>query len=512
MKINTNVKKPWCSASIGWMLLIMAVFLCLTSGSPWRLHAAESKPVITDLGITLAVQRNLNLDIGVVPATIDVKTSQGIVTLSGSVDNLLAKDRARKIAETIRGVKGVVNLLAVKPVARPDEDIRKDILMALLRDPATESYQIGVSVKDGTVKLTGSVGSWAESQLAADVACDVSGIKDLQNDISINYTAKHTDAEIAAVIEARLHSDIWVAGDPIEVQVNSGKVTLTGAVGSVLERWQATADAWVMGVQAVESRDLKVNSEMQQQDLRKSAFAPKSDEQIKQGVLAAFHFDPRVASSAVQVIVENGEVILYGKVTHLKAKQAAGQDARNILGVRGVDNQVEMDPFLDLPSDADTQGALRAALAWNSLMFGAHIEAAVIRHVAYLSGTVDTPLQKTIAQDLASRIKGVMVVRNKLNIEPGDWVWNERWAPHATWPSPPPMRSDQEIKKAVEQAFFWSPFVDRNDIKVTVDGGVVVLTGTVGSSVGWMQAYQDAKRSGASTVIDRLKIVKNAWF
>jgi hypothetical protein len=45
-----------------------------------------------------------------------------------------------------------------------------------------------------------------------------------------------------------------------------------------------------------------------------------------------------------------------------------------------------------------------------------------------------------------------------------------------------------------------------------MDGGVMVLTGTVGSSVGWMEAYQDAMKSGASTVVDRLKIVKNAWF
>jgi osmotically-inducible protein OsmY len=492
------------------MLLIIAVFLGLPLGS-LRLQAAESKPVITDLGITLAVQRNLNLDHGLVPATIDVKTSQGIVTLSGSVDNLMAKDRARKIAETIRGVKGVVNLLAVKPVARPDEDIRKDILMALLRDPATESYQIGVSVKDGTVKLTGSVGSWPESQLVADVARDVSGIKDLQNNISITYAAKPTDADITPDIEARLQSDIWVAGDPIEVQVNSGKVKLTGEVGSVLEQWQAVADAWVIGVQSVDFSDLKVNPEIEQKNLRQSAFAPKSDEQIKQAVLRAFRYDPRLANSAIQVIVQDGEVILYGQVTHLKAKQAAGQDARNLLGVRGVENQVEMDPFLNLPSDADTQSALRAALAWNSLLFGAHMEAAVIGHVAYLSGTVDYASQKTIAEDVASRVKGVMVVRDKLKLEPKDWVWNEQWAPYGTW-SPPVLMSDQEIKKAVERAFFWSPFVHRSDIKVTVDGGVVVLTGTVGSFAGWMEAYLDAKRSGASAVVCRLKIVKHGWF
>ena len=104
------------------------------------------------------------------PNDVDVSTSQGIVTLSGSVDNLLAKERAVKIAESIRGVRGVIDRITVTPVSRPDADIRKDILTALLQDPATESYQVAVSVQDAVATLTGSVGSYAEKQLAARIA------------------------------------------------------------------------------------------------------------------------------------------------------------------------------------------------------------------------------------------------------------------------------------------------------------------------------------------------------
>jgi osmotically-inducible protein OsmY len=488
------------------------VFLGLPLGSLLRLQAAESKPLITDQGVTLAVKRNLNVDHGVLPATIEVKTTQGIVTLSGSVDNLMSKQRALQVAEAVRGVKGVANLITVKPVARPDEDIRKDILMALQHDPATEPYQIGVSVNEGIVALTGSVGSWAESQLAVDVAREVSGIKEVQNNITVNYTAKRTDAEIAADIEGRLQWDIWVAGDPIKVQVNSGKATLTGEVGSVFEQSQAALDAWVIGVQSMDCNNLIVNPEIEQKNLRKTAFAAKSDEQIKQAILTTFRYDPRLANTAIEVNVEDGEAILYGQVNHLKAKQAAGQDARNILGVLGVDNQIVMDPLLDLPSDAETQNGLRAALAWNPQLFGAQIEAAVIGHVAYLSGTADNPLQKATAQDVASRTKGVILVRNRLRVDTWDLVWDPKMMAEVAWTTTAPLKSDEEIKRAVERSFFWSPFVHRNDIKVTVDGGVVVLTGTVGSAVGWMEAYQDAWKSGASSVVCRLKVAKNAWF
>ena len=73
------------------------------------------------------------------PNDVDVSTSQGIVTLSGSVDNPLAKERAVKIAKSIRGVLGVIDQIIVTPVSRSDEDIRKDIQAALQEDPATES-------------------------------------------------------------------------------------------------------------------------------------------------------------------------------------------------------------------------------------------------------------------------------------------------------------------------------------------------------------------------------------
>ena len=87
-------------------------------------------------------------------------------------------------------MRGVIDRITVTPVSRPDEDIRKDILTALLQDPATESYQVPVSVQDAVVTLTGSVGSYAEKQLAARIAKGVKGVKEVRNDVTINYLAK----------------------------------------------------------------------------------------------------------------------------------------------------------------------------------------------------------------------------------------------------------------------------------------------------------------------------------
>src|ERR1039458_462470 len=148
------------------------------------LQAATPKKEITDNGITSAVEAGFKLEKGVFPNDVDVSTSQGIVTLSGSASNLLAKERAVKIAESLRGVRGVIDRITVTPVSRPDTDIRKDILTALTQDPATESYQVPVSVQAAVVTLTGSVGSYPEKQLAARIAKGVKGVKEVRNDVN----------------------------------------------------------------------------------------------------------------------------------------------------------------------------------------------------------------------------------------------------------------------------------------------------------------------------------------
>ena len=183
------------------------------------LQAATPAKEVTDSRITSAVEDGLISEKGVVPNNMDVNSSQGIVTLSGPADNLLTKDRMVKIAESIRGVRGVIDRIAVTPVSRPDEDIRKDILMALLQDPATDSYQVAVSVKGAVATLTGSVHSNGEKQLAGRIAKGVKGAKEVQNDVTITYLTKRSDQEIAADVKARLQWDIWINGDMVNSTV-----------------------------------------------------------------------------------------------------------------------------------------------------------------------------------------------------------------------------------------------------------------------------------------------------
>ncbi|HUJ09539.1 MAG TPA: BON domain-containing protein [Verrucomicrobiae bacterium] len=498
--------------------LFIALTLQAVALQPTR--AAIPSNSVLDHKITTAVEDELLFEKSVSPNFIDVTTDKGIVTLTGTVNDILAKDRAVKIAETIRGVRAVVNRIEVRPTARPDQDIRKGVLAVLSRDPATEGYQIAVSVTNAVVTLTGTVGSWAEVRLAGEVAKGVTGVKELSNDLKMHYAVERPDSAIAADVKARLRWDVWLNNDSINAIVQDGKVTLTGTVGSVLEKSRATGDAWVDGVFSVDATELNVEPWARERWRRQKKFSPTPDSDIKKAVALAFHYDPRVAAFSPDVRVEDGAVILSGVVGDLKAKISAAQDARDVVGVVSVDNLLKVRRNA-LPSDAAASQDLKAALLWDPTLDGTSIESTVIHHVAYLSGLVDSGLQRQEAQDLAERTKGVVEVHNHLEVEPTYPIPPLRWPDFEdryNWPfgwsqiPPPPLKSDAQIRKDIEKAFFWSPFVDRDDIQLRVRDGVATLTGTVEGWVAVKEAQRDAYKGGASFVINRLHVRKGTWF
>jgi len=523
MKKLLNERPPLKTIGRWATILLIAAGLQIPLLPP--LQAATTGKKITDSAITIAVENEILFDRGVFPNDVDVSTREGIVTLSGSADNLLAKERAVKIAESIRGVRGAIDLITVTPISRPDADIRKDILAALQEDPATESYQVAVSVLEGVATLTGTVGSYAEKQLSARIVMGVMGVKAIRNDVTINYLAKRTDPEIQADILARLRWDIWINAGLISAAVKDGNVTLTGMVGSAIGKSRAYDDAWVNGVVSVNDSGMIIEPWIYVNARKKLEYSIMPDSEIKRAVEAAFRLDPRVSAFSPEVTVQLGEVRLRGIVGNLKAKTSAEQDAKNIVSVWWVDNFLKVRPKERL-TDAEMKNQLNAALFWDPLLEGSTIDATVINGVADLSGTVSSNLQKDEAQDVASRTKGVLLVRNYLKVEPETsttryfgpynpsyyWLYFERPAYSASGMlGPRPYLTDEQIKTNIQDRLYWSPFVDLDSIKVTVEDRVATLTGTVGTWIGWEEVDKDAHNGGADVVLNRVKIKKGAW-
>lgn len=443
---------------------------------------------VKDQDITLAIEAELLADDSVSAHMIDVETTQGVVTLTGTVGNILSKEKSTRIAENIRGVRAVVNRITVRPVIRPDEEIREDVEQALLKDPATDSFEIDVKVTNGMVTLTGTVESWAEKNLSALVAKGVSGVRDLRNQIDIAYRVNRLDQEIEKEIERRLETDTFVDDALIKVDVENGDVKLAGTVGSAAEKSRAYFDAWVAGVESIDDDNLEVKWWAMDKLERHEEVVIKSDEAIKKAVEDAFFYDPRVYSFEPRVDVNQGIVTLSGVVGNLKALEAAEEDARATVGVVDVINNLKV-RFETGPTDTEIEDNVEQALSWDPFLERHDISVTVLNNKVYLYGNVDTEFEKDHASDVAARVRGAAEVQNNLAVL-SHWQW----------------KSDGEIKEDVIEEFFWSLVVDGDDITVAVDDGVVTLDGAVDDWHEHDLAVKNAFEAGAKQVHSLLDI------
>ena len=497
------------------VLILSLGMLAAWSAAP---EVAVAEPQLSDQAISDQVEDELLFDAAVLSANIDVETIDGIVTLTGSVNNILAKERSARLAQAVKGVRAVVNRVEVTPsTERTDEEIANDIEAAWLNDPATESYEASVSVNDGVATVTGTVDSWLEKQLVATVAKGVRGVTDVKNQVMMRLAPERPDSEIQREIEQALRWNTYLDfATAVDVQVDDGVVTLSGTVGSVGEQNTAIQLAWVNGVKDVDSDHLQIRDWLQDPDRRDSSHPVVSDSEIEQAVKDALLYDPRVKSFNVDVEARFGQVTLRGEVDNLKAKSAAANTAQNTYGVSMVNNRLKV-RSPDQPSDDELERRIRDALLRDPYTDSYDVTVAVSNGIADLFGTVDTYFERSQAEDVASRIKGVTMVDNNLVVQPGDepYVFDpfvDTYYPYSyhwygnRYEHLSAEKSDVEIKEDIQDELWWSPFVDADQVIVSVNDGTATLTGQVDSIHEKRAAAENAIEGGATSVTNNLTV------
>ena len=138
----------------------------------------------TDADIAAAVVQALESDASMRLEKLDVTVAKGWVTLQGEVEWQYQKEDAERVVRRITGVKGVTNLIAVKPRVTPSE-LQKKIEDALVRNAATDAERIQIEVQGSKVILKGTVRSWAERQEAERVAWSAPGVTQVENRITV---------------------------------------------------------------------------------------------------------------------------------------------------------------------------------------------------------------------------------------------------------------------------------------------------------------------------------------
>jgi osmotically-inducible protein OsmY len=116
---------------------------------------------------------------------IKVVVKNGWITLEGNAEWQYQRSTAENAVRRIKGVKGISNLITLKPHTQPSE-IKRKIQDAFKRSADVDANRIVVEADGSTVTLRGTVRSWVEREEAERVAWAAPGVTNVVDQIVVS--------------------------------------------------------------------------------------------------------------------------------------------------------------------------------------------------------------------------------------------------------------------------------------------------------------------------------------
>lgn len=207
--------------------------------------------------------------------------------------------------------------------------LRGDVERELMWEPIVRSAEIGVSVRDCIVTLSGVVDSYAAKRAAERAAARVPGVKAVstQLEVRLDGSGMKNDSDIAWAAANVLAWNSLVPANRIRVEVSGGWITLDGAADWRFQRTAAEdAVANLSGVVGVTNL------------IALSQEVPAGE--LKQGIEEALKRSAELSASRILVEVLHDSVKLWGCVDSPAQRDAAERAAWSVQGVREVSNHI----------------------------------------------------------------------------------------------------------------------------------------------------------------------------
>jgi osmotically-inducible protein OsmY len=207
-----------------------------------------------DKDLKQAVLAELDWEPSIVAARIGVAAEDGVVTLSGHVDNYPAKSAAEAAAGRVKGVKAIAEEIEVRlpdHVKRSDEEIAAAAIERLAWNGSLPRGVVKVTVEKGWVSLSGQLEWHFQREQAASEVRTLSGVIGVSDEMIIK--PKLNAANISEDISRALHRS-WYDRKTIQVTAEAGRIELSGSVNSRRDREEAEMAAWAApGATSVEN-------------------------------------------------------------------------------------------------------------------------------------------------------------------------------------------------------------------------------------------------------------------
>lgn len=227
---------------------------------------------------------------------------------------------------------------------KSDMELQKDVLDEIAWEPSVCAAEIGVTVYDGLVTLTGNVSNLPAKWAAEEAAQRVSGVSAGVNDIEVKLStdSRRSDEDIALAACNALEWHVLLPKN-LQVAVDNGWITLAGKV-----QWHFQKTAAEESVKPLTGVKGIINN-----ITVKPHIIPVG---VKGKIEAALRRHAAIDAEGISVKIEDGRITLEGTVNSWLEKKEAEHAAWSAAGVIHVDNELSIqrgNKMINLPTKAE---------------------------------------------------------------------------------------------------------------------------------------------------------------